>query len=231
MITDDIREILFQLQDVQYKAFQAKLIPTVGAQTIIGVRTPELRKLAGQLGRWQDLPDFLSALPHPYFEENQLHAFLLSGMKDFDRCIEALNLFLPYIDNWATCDQMSPKVFQKHKAELLPWISQWIHGKEAYTVRFGVGMLMQHYLDEAFDPALPELVAGIHSDEYYVQMMIAWYFATALAKQYRAVLPYLEQRRLDPWTHNKTIRKAIESYRIPPERKAELRGLKADLKK
>ena len=193
---------------------------------MIGVRTPELRKMARQLAKRPDVGDFLKDLPHRYFDENQIHAFILSDMKDYDRCIEEVNLFLPFVDNWATCDQMSPKVFKKHRPELLTQIRQWIRSRHTYTVRFGIGMLLQHYLDEDFDPDYPALVGGIHSEEYYINMMIAWYFATALAKQYEAVLPWLEEKRLEPWVHNKTIQKAIESYRISAEQKAYLRTLK-----
>ena len=224
MISNEIRESLFRLKDAEYRAFQVKLIPTVKPETVIGVRTPELRKVAKEIVRRDDLSVFLEDLPHPYFDENQLHAFVLSEMKDYDRCIAALERFLPYVDNWATCDQMSPKVFRKHKRDLLEHIKCWLSSDECYTVRFGVGMLMEHYLDADFDPEYPALVAAVQSDEYYVKMMVAWYFATALAKQYDVVLPYIEEKRLDAWTHNKTIRKALESYRIDPERKAFLRS-------
>ncbi len=224
MISEEIRENLFRLKDAEYRAFQMKLLPTVKPETVIGVRTPELRKIAREIVSREDLPAFLEGLPHLYFDENQLHAFVLSEMKDYDRCITALEHFLPYVDNWATCDQMSPKVFRKHKRDLLEHIKAWINSGESYTVRFGIGMLMEHYLDADFDPAYPGLVAAVQTDEYYVKMMVAWYFATALAKQYDAVLPYIEEKRLDTWTHNKTIRKALESYRIDPEKKAFLRS-------
>jgi 3-methyladenine DNA glycosylase AlkD len=226
MIKDDIRAALFAAPDLKYRDFQAKLIPNLAGDTMIGVRTPELRKMARQLAKRPDVGNFLKDLPHRYFDENQIHAFILSDMKDYDRCIEEVNLFLPFVDNWATCDQMSPKVFKKHRPELLTQIRQWIRSRHTYTVRFGAGMLMQHYLDEDFDPDYPALVGGIHSEEYYINMMIAWYFATALAKQYEAVLPWLEEKRLEPWVHNKTIQKAIESYRISAEQKAYLRTLK-----
>ncbi len=226
MITDEIRTQLFRLQDIKYRDFQSKLIPTVSSEYFIGVRTPELRKLAKQMGPRDDIDAFLNELPHSYFDENQLQAFLISGMKDYVECLEATERFLPYINNWATCDQMSPKVFKKHRRELLEPIRRWIASDRTYTIRFGIGMLMEHFLDEDFDPAYPELVAGIRSEEYYVNMMIAWYFATALAKQYQAVLPYIEQNRLDTWTHNKTIQKAVESYRISSDRKDCLRGMK-----
>ena len=226
MITDEIRAELYHLQDIKYRDFQSKLIPTVSPDYFIGVRTPELRKLAKQISRRDDIGDFLNELPHPSFDENQLHAFIISGMKDYAACLGAVETFLPYIDNWATCDQMSPKVFGKHRDELLEPIRHWIASDRTYTVRFGIGMLMEHFLDEDFDPKYADMVAGIRSEEYYVNMMIAWYFATALAKQYETVIPYIEERRLDTWTHNKTIRKAVESYRISPEQKEYLRSLK-----
>ncbi len=226
MILEEIRQSLFALRDEPYRAFLAPLIPGVPADTVIGVRTPALRLCAKKLAARTDAADFLRALPHAYFEENQLHAFILSEIRDFGRCLEELDLFLPYVDNWATCDQMSPKVFKKHRAELIGPIRGWIASERTYTVRFGIGMLMQHFLDECFDPAYPELVAQIRSDEYYVNMMIAWYFATALAKQYDAALPVIEGRGLDSWTHNKAIQKALESYRVPDDHKAYLKTLK-----
>ncbi|MBP5239292.1 MAG: DNA alkylation repair protein [Oscillospiraceae bacterium] len=226
MRPEEIQKELFRLQDVQYGDFQAKLIPNIPPETIIGVRTPALRELAKQLGKQEETEEFLRRLPQRYFDENQLHAFILSGQKDYGRCMDEVCRFLPYVDNWATCDQMSPKVFRKHRPELLEQIREWIASGETYTVRFAVGMLMEHFLDEDFDPAYPEMVAGIHSEEYYVNMMIAWYFATALAKQYDAVFPYIGNRRLDDWTHQKTIQKAVESNRIPEERKAVLKSLR-----
>ena len=231
MITEEIRQSLFELQDIKYRDFQAKLIPGKDTEMMIGVRTPELRKLAKQMLKREDIREFLRDLPHRYFDEDQLHAFIVSGIKEYGKCMEELMRFLPFVDNWATCDQMSPGVFKKHKPELLTQIREWLGSEHTYTVRFGIGMLMQHFLDEDFDPAYPELVAGVHSEEYYVNMMIAWYFATALAKQYDAVLPFIEGRRLDPWTHNKTIRKAVESYRISDEQKEYLRSLKVQASK
>ena len=226
MITDEITTKLFSLQDTAYRDFQVKLIPGMDAQKKIGVRTPELRKLAKELAKREDIREFLNDLPHQYFDENQLHAFILSGEKDFEKCMEDLERFLPYVDNWATCDQTSPKVFRKHRKELLDAIRRWIESDHPYTVRFAIKMLMEHFLDEDFDPAYPEMVAEVRSEEYYIRMMIAWYFATALAKQYEAVLPYLEQKKLDVWTHNKTIQKAVESYRITEEQKIYLKSLK-----
>ncbi len=226
MIGEEIRAELYTLRDEKYRDFQRKLIPTVRPETVIGVRTPALRAYAKELLKRPDIGEFLSALPHESFDENQLHAFLLSEIKDFDRCAAGVERFLPFVDNWATCDQLSPKVFGKHHAELLPLVKAWIASGETYTVRFGIGMLMAHFLDADFDPRYPEWVAALRSEEYYVNMMRAWYFATALAKQYGAVLPYLEQRRLDLWTHNKTIQKAVESFRIADEQKAYLRTLR-----
>ena len=226
MIREEIRQRLFELQDVSYRDFQVKLIPTVETESMIGVRTPALRKLAREYGRRAEIGVFLQDLPHKYFDENQLHAFIISGIKDFETCIMYVEKFLPYVDNWATCDQMSPTVFKKKRQELLPYIREWMRSDRTYTVRFGIGMLMQHYLDEDFDPSYPEMVAGIKSEEYYISMMIAWYFATALAKQYDTVLPYIEEKRLDSQTHNRAIQKAVESYRITQEQKAYLKTLK-----
>ena len=196
------------------------------AQKEIGVRTPELRKLSKELAKREDIREFLIDLPHQYFDDNQLHAFILSGEKDFEKCMEDLERFLPYVDNWATCDQMSPKVFRKNRKKLLESINRWIGSEHTYTVRFAIKMLMEHFLDEDFDPIYPEMVATVRSEEYYIRMMIAWYFATALAKRYDAVLPYLKQEKLDVWTHNKAIQKAVESYRITEEQKIYLKSLK-----
>ncbi len=225
-IINEIRECLFRFQDEKYKDFQGKLIPTVEMDAVIGVRTPKLRELAKQFGKREDIHLFLDCLPHKYFDENQLHAFLISQGKEFQSCVDAVCRFLPYVDNWATCDQMSPKIFKKHRQLLLPYIKDWLSSDRTYTVRFAIGMLMQHFLDEDFTPAYLEMVAGVDSQEYYIRMMAAWYFATALAKQYDAALPFLEQKRLDVWTHNKTIQKSVESRRILPEQKAYLRSLK-----
>ena len=214
------------LRDEKYASFQAKLIPNIDPAAIIGVRTPELRAFAKKLRKEGAAACFLEELPHTCFDENQLHAFILSEEKSFAVCIEQVERFLPYVDNWATCDQLSPKVFRKHTEELLPYIRKWIRSGETYTVRFAVGMLMQHYLDEYFKPEYPAMVSEIRSGEYYVNMMTAWYFATALAKQYEAVIPYIENRKLDVWTHNKAIQKCVESRRISPEHKAYLKSLK-----
>ena len=229
---------LFAMQDVKYRDFQCKLIPNVPSDLFIGIRTPDLRKYArdlykeekdpatGSIRQDSFLEAFLADLPHRYFDENQLHAFVISEEKNFDACIARIERFLPFVDNWATCDQLSPGVFKKNRNTLLPFLKKWISSDHTYTIRFAIGMLMQHFLDDAFDPSYPELIASVQSEEYYVRMMIAWYFATALAKQYDAALPFLEERRLEPWTHNRTIQKAVESFRITPEQKAYLRTLK-----
>ena len=230
-IQEEIRNGLFDLQDSQYRDFQAKLIPSASADKMIGVRTPALRKFAKDLAKREEIGGFLNDLPHRYFDENQLHAFIISQLKDYEQCMDEVIRFLPYIDNWATCDQLSPKVFRKHRPKLIDQIRKWIISDRTYTIRFGIGMLMEHFLDEDYDPAYPEMVACIRSDEYYVNMMIAWYFATALAKQYDSILPFIKNRRLDPWTHNKTIQKARESYRISPEQKEYLKALKISRKK
>ena len=231
MIVDEIQNELFKLQDVKYRDFQAKLMPTINPESMIGVRTPELRKLAKQLAKRDDIDEFLDVLPHKYFDENQLHAFIISGMKDYEKCLERLEAFLPFVDNWATCDQMSPKIFKKHRVDLVQRIEKWIESDYTYTVRFAIGMLMEHFLDEDFDIVYADMVADVHSEEYYINMMIAWYFATALAKQYDAIVPYIIEQRLNTWTHNKTIQKAVESYRITPEQKTYLRTLKIKEKK
>ena len=222
----EILETLFSLQDIGYRDFQVPTIPTVPKENMIGVRTPALRSLAKELSGTAEAQGFLNQLPHKYFDENQLHAFLIALIKDYDTALSELERFLPYIDNGATCDQLSPKVFKKHRDTLIPHIRKWIGSAHLYTVRFGIGMLMEHYLDDYFRPEYPELVIGIRSEEYYINMMRAWYFATALAKQYDAVLPVLEEQRLDLWTHNKTIQKARESRRITEEQKELLKSLK-----
>nr|WP_330368125.1 DNA alkylation repair protein [Butyrivibrio sp. MB2005] len=231
MITDEIREELFKHQDIKYRDFQVKLIPGTNPDDMIGVRTPELRKLAKQYAKADGIDEFLDDLPHKYFDENQLQAFIISGMKDYDLCMEKLCQFLPYVDNWATCDQMSPKILKKHKEELLKKIDEWIVSDKTYTVRFAIGMLMEHFLDDDFDMKYPEMVAKVRTDEYYINMMIAWYFATALAKQYDSIIPFIENKKLDVWTHNKAIQKSIESYRITPEQKEYLKSLKIATRK
>lgn len=230
MITDEIRKELFLLQDEKYRDFQKKLIPTVKEETIIGVRTPALRNLAKQFAAKEGIDVFLTELPHPYFDENQLHAFIIAADKDFAHCIYETERFLPFIDNWATCDQLSPKVFKKHHDKLLSLIKKWICSDETYTVRFSIGMLMEHFLNDDFDSAYLDMVADVQSEEYYINMMRAWYFATALAKQYDAAVKIIEKRALDTWTHNKTIQKAAESYRITLEQKEYLKSMKIPLK-
>ncbi len=221
-----IIEKLFSLRDEKYAEFQGKLIPTVEEETIIGVRTPDLRKYAKELAGTDLAEAFLQDLPHSYFEENQLHAFVISETKDFQLCVEQVSRFLPYVDNWATCDQLSPRIFKKHREELSEQIDKWLASKATYTVRFAIGMLMEHFLEADFTKKLPEKVAGIRSEEYYINMMKAWYFATALAKQYEAVIPFIENRKLDTWSHNKAIQKSIESRRISPAQKEYLKSLK-----
>ena len=223
---EEIRKRLFKLQDKKYRDFQCKLIPTLESTTIIGVKTPELRRYAKELVKQKDIQNFLYILPHQYFEENQLHAYIISEIKDNKQCLEELNRFLPFVDNWATCDQLSPKVFKKNRSELIDQIKQWVCSDKTYMVRFGIGMLLEHFLDDDFDPIYLEMVSKISSAEYYIRMMIAWYFATALAKQYTKALPYIEEQRLDIWTHNKTIQKAVESRRITLEQKEYLKCLK-----
>lgn len=222
----EIQKRLRDMRDAKYADFQAKLTPGVEPERFIGVRTPQLRAYAKELVRSGGYEDFLDDLPHRYFDENQLHAFIISEIKDYDRCMEMTEIFLPYVNNWATCDQLSPKVFARHKEDLLRHAAEWIGSADTYTVRFGTGMLMQHFLDKDFDTSYMDMVAGILSDEYYINMMRAWYFATALAKQYDAALAVLKEHRLDVWTHNRTIQKAIESRRITDEQKEYLRTLK-----
>lgn len=221
-----IQKRLFALQDLSYRDFQSKLIPTVDPETVIGVRTPALRKLARELAKGEDVQPFLNDLPHRYYDENNLHAFLIERCGDFSRTIALLDDFLPWVDNWATCDLCSPKVFAAHPIELLPHLERWMASDRTYTIRFGLGMLMRYYLDGAFQPSYLERAASLRSEEYYVNMMIAWFFATALAKQYEAALPWLEERRLPLWVHNKTIQKAVESNRITPQQKGYLKTLK-----
>ena len=219
MCPEQLYDALLAHREEAYRQMQVRLIPNIASDTILGVRTPVLRSLAKEL---EDRERFLQNLPHRWFEENQIHSFLLEREKNFATAIARVEAFLPYVDNWATCDQLRPKCFGRHRQELLPYIRRWIASGEAYTVRFGIGMLMVHYLDDAFDPAYLELAAAVHSEEYYVRMMVAWYFATALAKQYDAALTYISGYRLDKWVHNKAIQKAVESHRVSPEQKSVL---------
>ena len=222
---ETVRGRLFELRDETNAAFMARLVPTLPPESVLGVRMPDCRALAKELCRMPDIGEFLTDLPHRYLDENNLHALILNEEKDCAAAVAAIDAFLPYVDNWATCDALRPKAFKKHPSALPDECRRWIKSGETYTVRFGIEMLMTHYLDEGFRPEYLEEVSIIKSKEYYVNMMIAWYFATALAKQYEAAISYIEQRRLAPWTHNKTIRKAIESCRITEERKAYLRTL------
>ena len=225
MTPNEITERLFEMQDGEYRLFQAKLMPTVDPESIIGVRMPQIRAFAKELAK-EDCTDFFDSLPHEYYDENNIHGTLISSIKDYSEAVRRVDAFLPYVDNWATCDIMTPRVFKKHLPELVPEIRRWMGSAHPYTVRFGIEMLMAFFLDGEFRPEYLEKVSVIRSDEYYVNMMIAWYFATALTKQYDAALPYIERQRLDTWTHNKAIQKALESYRISDERKAYLRTLK-----
>lgn len=225
-----IQAELFALRDGKYGDFNAKLIPSIDRRRVIGVRTQELRAMAKRLHGTAQAEEFLRALPHEYFEENQLHAFLLEYERDYPALIAALDAFLPCVDNWATCDQMNPKSLGRNKEALLAKIREWLASGRCYTVRYAIGQLMRWYLDADFKPEYADMVAAVRSEEYYVRMMAAWYFATALAKQYDAVLPYFTERKLDAWTHNKAIQKAVESYRVSDEHKTALRRLKVKMK-
>lgn len=222
----NITEELFSLKDEAYKDFQARLIPNISKDTVIGIRVPVLRKFAKDLIKSGKDKAFLEALPHRFYDENMLHSILLSESKDFTTCVERIEKFLPFIDNWAVCDILSPKILKKNREDLLPFIKKWIASKNTYTCRFGMGMLMSHFLEEDFKAEYLHLVAEVESEEYYVNMMVAWFFATALAKQWKESVLYLEEKRLSPWVHNKTIQKAVESYRISKEEKEYLRGLR-----
>ena len=221
-----IQERLFALQDGDYGDFHSSLLPGFPREYFIGIRVPVLRKFVKEYKKEEEAREFLTQLPHTYYEESMVHAFLIAEIKDYDTCIKAVEAFLPYINNWAVCDGLSPKVFKDHKPELLEKIKQWIPSDHPYTCRFVMGMLMRWFLDEDFRPEYLEMPAAVRSEEYYVNMMTAWFFATALAKQWDAAIPYLEKQVLDPWTHNKTIQKARESFRITPEQKEYLKTLK-----
>ena len=222
----ELQRSLFELQDLKYRDFQSKLLPKTEKEKIIGVRTPILRKFAKEFGNKEESEIFLQVLPHQYYEENNLHLMLVTQIRDYKKCLKEVTQFLPYIDNWATCDLPLPKCFEKHKAELIVDVKNWIASNDTYTIRYGIGVLLRLYLAEDFKDEYPKLVSAVISDEYYVNMMIAWYFATALAKQWEAVIGYLKDRKLTEWVHRKTIQKAIESNRITEEQKAELRGLR-----
>ena len=225
-IIHDVQKRLFEMQDAEYRDFHAKLVPTMEKTKFIGIRTPMLRKFAKKFGKTEESEIFIQVLPHQYYEENNLHGLLIEQIRDYDKCLEELERFLPFIDNWATCDLLALHMMKKHRDIFIREVFRWIESDQPYTIRFGIGMLMRHYLDEEFKTEYTEKVAAIRSEEYYVNMMRAWYFATALAKQYENVLPFLEKRQMDVWTHNKTIQKAIESYRITSEQKEYLRTLR-----
>lgn len=222
----ELQRSLFELQDLKYRDFQSKLLPKTEKEKIIGVRTPILRKFAKEFAQTKEAQKFLQELPHQYYEENNLHLMLVTQIRDYKKYLKEVTQFLPYIDNWATCDLPLPKCFEKHKAELIVDVKNWIASNDTYTIRYGIGVLLRLYLAEDFKDEYPKLVSAVISDEYYVNMMIAWYFATALAKQWEAVIGYLKDRKLTEWVHRKTIQKAIESNRITEEQKAELRGLR-----
>ena len=226
MTTTEIREKLISMADESYRDFQSKLMPTVDKNKVIGVRTPLLRSFAKDLHKSAGYHDFMGDLPHKYYEEDNLHALLIDKIKDFDECIAEIEKLLPYIDNWATCDMLRPKVLKKEPERLLGCIYSWLDSDKTYVVRYGIGCLCSFYLDDNFSPDQLCRVAAIKSDEYYINMMIAWYFATALAKQYVSTVAYLEKRKLPDWVHRKTIQKAVESYRINDETKVYLRSLR-----
>lgn len=225
----EITTQLFIMQDNEYKEFHGRLMPTVNPDTILGIRVPILRKFSNQLAKSlskEKLLEFMNELPHKYYEENNIHAFLIEKIKDFDECIVALEKFLPFVDNWATCDMMNPKILKKNTQQLFCKIKEWIASPHVYTIRYGIGMLMRYFLDDNFKTEYLDMVAAVKSDEYYVNMMKAWFFATALAKQYEATLPYIKEKRLDNWSHNKAIQKSIESFRVSKEHKEELKRYK-----
>ncbi len=223
---NEIKEKLFAFQDLKYKEFTAKLIPNIEPDCIIGVRVPQIRAIAKEVYKMPNKEKFLSQLPHCFLEENHLHTFILNETKDYDECIVQLNRFLPFVDNWATCDSLRPKVFAKRREHLLNYIEIWLQSDHTYTVRFGMEMLMVHFLDDLFDTRYLQTVANIKSEDYYINMMIAWYFATALAKQYESARIYIEKRLLSQWVHKKTIQKAVESYRLSAEQKQYLKSFR-----
>ena len=221
-----LQKQLFELQDLKYRDFHSKLMPETDKETVIGIRTPVLRKFAKEFAGTSEAEAFLRQLPHRYYEENNLHMMLITGIKDYEKCMEEIQRFLPCIDNWATCDYPEPKCFARHKDQVLEEAKRWISSGETYVIRYGIGMLMRLFLDEDFSSEYLEMTAAVQSQEYYVNMMIAWYFATALAKQWDATVPYIEHHKLPDWVHRKTIQKAVESYRITPEQKEYLKGFR-----
>lgn len=221
-----LQKQLFELQDLKYRDFHSKLMPETDKETVIGIRTPVLRKFAKEFAGTSEAEAFLRQLPHRYYEENNLHMMLITGIKDYEKCMEEIQRFLPCIDNWATCDYPAPKCFARHKDQVLEEAKRWISSGETYVIRYGIGMLMRLFLDEDFSSEYLEMTAAVQSQEYYVNMMIAWYFATALAKQWDATVPYIEQHKLSDWVHRKTVQKAVESYRITLEQKEYLKGFR-----
>ena len=221
-----VKDALFSYQDLKYRDFQSPLVPNIDKETIIGVRTPQMRQVAKEFYNTPEGSEFLSKLPHKYYEENLVHFFMIAMIKDFDECVKEVERFLPYVDCWPVCDQSSPKVFKKKHKELLPLIKKWIASDHVYTARFGIRMLMNEFLGDDFKEEYLEWVSGVKGEDYYIKMMVAWYFATALAKRYDETVPYIEQHKLEDWTHKKAIQKAIESYRVSDEHKAYLKTLK-----
>lgn len=221
-----LQKALFDNQDKEYRVFQQKLMPGIKLDDIIGVRLPVIRKIAKENAKTEDAKKFLDLLPHKYYDENQLHGFLINQIKDYDECIKRIDEFLPYVDNWAVCDSINPKMLSKHKEELIKDIKRWVSSDKTYTIRHGIHMLMAFFLDSDFKKEYLEIPAKIVSEEYYVNMMIAWFFATALAKKWDVTITYIEEKKLPVWVHNKTIQKAIESYRVNEEHKQYLRTLK-----
>ena len=222
----NIKEELFKLQDIKYRDFQIKLVPNISADSIIGVRTPDMRNLAKIIFKDNNYEEFLNDLPHKYYEENLIHFFIIAQIKDFDVCIKEVERFLPYVDCWPVSDQATPSVFKRNHDKLLPFIMNWIKSKHVYTQRFGIRILMNEYLGNDFNKDYLEIVSNVKGEDYYLKMMVAWYFATALAKQYDVTIKYIENKKLDAWTHNKAIQKALESYRVSNEHKEYLKGLK-----
>ena len=221
-----VYERLSACRDEEYRDFQSKLVPNIPKETVLGVRTPDMRKIAKEIKGTEDAEVFLAQLPHRYYEENLVHFFLIAEIRDFDECVKAVESFLPYVDCWPVCDQSSPKVFARNHERLLPFIKKWIGSEHVYTARFGIRMLMNEFLGEDFRPEYLEWVAAVKGEDYYVKMMVAWYFATALAKRYDESVVYVEERRLEPWTHKKAIQKALESYRVSDEHKEYLKTLR-----
>lgn len=230
-VEKEMLNAIFAERDEEYADFTAKLIPNVPRESIIGVRTPQLRRIAKRFGKNAGIDEFLSVLPHEYHEQNLVHAYIAESIGDFDSAVKTIEAFLPYVTNWAVCDSMTPRIFAKHTWELLPLIKKWLQSAHPYTVRFGLRMLMCFYLEKEFASEINALAASVCSEEYYVNMMQAWYFATALAKQYDSTVPFVEEHRLSPWVHNKTIQKAVESFRITAEQKAHLKTLRLNLRR